>query len=132
MIFPREIQQLHSHIQQYLKFAKFENTSECLEHEIQSRIVTNKLENQKYDLSALETPELLRMLKGVSREELIKEQQKKNDSSLSEKYLDLLAGARQLFSIAVKMTEIVETSKTVSPQTILIPLQMLNQKDIQA
>ena len=114
MIFPREIQQLHSHIAQYLDFAKFENTSECFDHEIQSKIVTNKLENQKFDLSSLETPELLRILKGVSREDLIKEQQHKNQSGLSEKYLDLLAGARQLFNIAVKMTEIVETSKTVT------------------
>ena len=131
MIFPREIQQLHSHIAQYLDFAKFENTSECFDHEIQSKIVTNKLENIKFDLSSLETPELLRMLKGVSREELIKEKQQKNESGLSEKYIDLLAGARQLFNIAVKMTEIVETSKSVTFYFFLI-FQLSKKKEIQA
>jgi hypothetical protein len=67
MIFPREIQDLHGQITEYLNYANFENTHECFEHEIKTKIVTKKLLDRKINLMDEDTPELFRMLKGVSK-----------------------------------------------------------------
>jgi hypothetical protein len=67
MIFPKEIQELHSQITEYLKYAKFENTYECFDHEIRTKIVTKKLLDKKINLMDEDTPELFRMMKGVSK-----------------------------------------------------------------
>ena len=94
MIFPQEIQKLHKNITEYLKFAKFENTYECFDHEIRSKIITQKLMSQKFDLSDDNTPELFRQMKGLSKEQTKMTKEKDALTETTEKYLDLLAGAR--------------------------------------
>ena len=111
IIFPREIQALHKQILEYLKFAKFENTEECFEHEIKSKIITKQLNQRKIDLMDDDTPELLRLLKGVKKKNE-KDRNRANDyKKLQEEYLDLLAAARQLFRLGLRMIDLCESSE---------------------
>lgn len=113
MIFPREIQELHKQITQYLDFAKFENTSECFEHEIKTKIVTKKLLDRKINLMDESTPELLRMMKGVHKTSEKERRRQKELLKLQEEYLDLLAGSRQIFKLGLRMINICEINKKV-------------------
>lgn len=113
MIFPREIQDLHGQILEYLNYAKFENTSECFEHEIKTKIVTKKLLDRKINLMDDDTPELFRMLKGVSKKSKKDREKLANFNKLQDEYLDLLAGARQIFKLSLRLVDICEESREV-------------------
>jgi len=113
MIFPKEIQQLHKNITEYLKFGKFENTYECFDHEIRTKIVSQKLLNSKLDLADDSTPELFRIMKGVSKEQTKFKKERDELSSMSDQYLDLLTGSRQIFGICVKLLDMIEKENSV-------------------
>ena len=113
MIFPKEVQTLHRNILEYLQFGKFETTHECFDHEIRSKIVTKKLLASKHDLAAENTPELFRMMKGVSKQDAKQKAERDALSEMTDNYLDLLSGTRQIFSLAVKLMGLVEKNKKV-------------------
>jgi len=113
MIFPREIQALHNQILEYMTYAKFEHTAECFEHEIKTKIVTKQLLDRKIDLMDDETPELFRMMKGVQKSSERERNRQEEHKKLQEEYLDLLAGARQIFKLSLKLIDVCEGSKSV-------------------
>jgi hypothetical protein len=113
MIFPREIQALHQQIIEYMNYAKFENTSECFEHEIKTKIVTKQLLDRKINLMDDETPELFRMMKGVKKASKRDRRRQDEYKKLQEEYLDLLAGSRQIFKLGLKLIDICEGSEEV-------------------
>lgn len=90
MIFPKEIQKLHKNISEYLNYGKFENTYECFDHEIQTKIVSKKLLSKNIDLSDDSTPELFRIMKGVTKQESKLKKEKDALTEMSDNYLDLL------------------------------------------
>lgn len=114
MIFPREVQALHKQITEYLDFAKFENTSECFEHEIKTKIVTKKLLDMNLNLMDEGTPELFRMMKGVHKTSEKERKRQGEYRNLQEDYLDLLAGSRQIFKLGLKLIDICEGSEDVN------------------
>lgn len=122
MIFPEEIQQLHKNILEYLNFGKFENTFECFDSEIRAKVVSQKLLQSRFDLTDEATPELFRVMKGITKDEVKRKKAKDELSERTEQYLDLLAGTRQMFSLIVKLMDYVGKQKKVSftPHSFII------------
>ncbi len=114
MLFPNDVQLLHEHIKEYFRFAKFEDTLECFDAEIKTKIVSKKLDDLDIDFMSDKAPELFRMLKGVSAGTLLSQKRQKQLEDTNEKYLDLLAGARQIYGLTVKLVNICEENKPVS------------------
>jgi len=110
MIFPREIQSLHNQIIEYLKYAKFDNTYECFEHEIRTKIVTKKLIDKQINLMDEDTPEIFRVMKGVLKKSKKEKEKLENFNKLQDEHLDLLAGARQIFRLTLRMVDLCEGS----------------------
>lgn len=115
MLFQGDIQKLHEFIKEYLRFAKFDDTYECFDAEVKTKIVSKKLDELEFDPTSDETPELLRVVKGTSSTSIIAQRRQEQLHEATEKYLDLLAGARQIFTLAVKLLGICEGNKTVPP-----------------
>jgi hypothetical protein len=113
MVFQGDIQKLHEFIKEYLRFAKFDDTYECFDAEVKTKIVTKKLDELEFDPLSDGTPELLRVVKGTSSTGLIAQRRQEQLHEATEKYLDLLAGARQIFTLAVKLLGICEGNKSV-------------------
>lgn len=113
MLFQGDIQKLHEFIKEYLRFAKFDDTYECFDAEVKTKIVSKKLDELQFDPTSDETPELLRVVKGTSATGLLAQRRQELLHEASEKYLDLLAGARQIFTLAVKLLGLCEGNKAV-------------------
>lgn len=113
MLFPNEIQVLHEHIKDYFRFAKFEDSLECFDAEIKAKIITKKLDDLELDFTSEKSPELFKMLKGVSSVSLQTQKRLRQMEDLNDKYLDILAGARQIYGLAVRLLSICEENKTV-------------------
>jgi len=113
MLFQGDIQKLHEFIKEYLRFAKFDDTFECFDAEVKTKIVSKKLDELAFDPTSDETPELLRVVKGTSATSLLAQRRQEQLHEATEKYLDLLAGARQIFTLAVKLLSLCEASKAV-------------------
>lgn len=113
MLFPNDVQKLHEIIKDYYRFAKFEDTLECFNSEINAKIISKKLENFDIDFTSDQAPELFKMMKGVSSQTLTYQKRQKQIEELNDKYLDLLAGARQIYGLTIKLLSICEENKTV-------------------
>ena len=113
MLFPNEIHVLHEYIKGYLKFAKFEDTQECFEAEIKAKIITKRLDDIDLDFTADRSPELFKMMKGVSSLSLQTQKRLRQMEDLNDKYIDLRAGARQIYGLAVRLMAICEDNKAV-------------------
>ena len=114
MLFPNDVQKLHEIIKDYYRFAKFEDTLECFNSEINAKIISKKLENFDIDFTSDQAPELFKMMKGVSSQTLTYQKRQKQIEDLNDKYLDLLAGARQIYGLTIKLLSICEENKTVA------------------
>ena len=113
MLFPNDVQKLHEIIKDYYRFTKFEDTLECFSAEINAKIISKKLENFDIDFSSEKSPELFKMMKGVSSQALEYQKRETQIEDLNEKYLDLLAGSRQIYGLSIKLVNICEQNKTV-------------------
>ena len=113
MLFPTEVQKLHEYIKDYLRFAKFNDTLECFDAEINAKIVSKKLEDIDLDFTNEGSPELFKMMKGTSSQSLETQKRLKQMEDVNDKYLDLLAGSRQIYGLSVKLLDICEENKTV-------------------
>lgn len=113
MLFPNDVQKLHELIKDYYRFAKFEDTLECFNSEINAKVISKKLEHFDIDFTSDEAPELFKMMKGVSSQTLSYRKRDKQIEDINEKYLDLLAGSRQIYGLSIKLMTIVEENKTV-------------------
>jgi hypothetical protein len=113
MLFPNDVQKLHEVIKDYFRFAKFEDTLECFNSEVNAKIVSKKLENFDIDFTSDQAPELFKMMKGVSSQALSYQKREKQIEDINDRYLDLLAGSRQIYGLSVKLMSIVEENKTV-------------------
>lgn len=113
MLFPNDVQKLHEAIKDYYTFAKFEDTLECFNSEINAKLVSKKLENFEIDFTSDQSPELCKMMKGVSNQTLAFQKRQRQIEDLNDKYLDLLAGSRQIYGLTIKLMAVAEESKTV-------------------
>ena len=71
MLFPADVQKLHENIKEYFRFAKFEDSIECFDAEIKTKIVSKKLDDLDIDFMSEKAPELFRMMKGVSASSIL-------------------------------------------------------------
>lgn len=113
MLFPNDVQKLHEAIKDYFRFAQFEDTLECFSSEINAKIVSKKLEHFEIDFTGEHAPELCKMMKGVSNQTLAFQKRQKQIEEINEKYLDLLAGSRQIYGLTIKLMAVAEENKTV-------------------
>ena len=113
MLFPNDVQKLHELVKDYFRFAKFEDTLECFNSEINTKIVSKNLEHFDIDYTSDQAPELFKMMKGVSSQTLAYQKRDKQIEDINEKYLDLLAGSRQIYGLSIKLMSIAEENKTV-------------------
>lgn len=113
-MFSNEVQKLHEHIKEYLRFGKFQDTYECFIAEINAKIVSKKLDEVDIDYLSDKSPELIKMMKGVSSGTLSSQKRVQQFEELNERFLDLLAGARQIYGLTVKLLNISENEKAVS------------------
>ena len=88
MLFPNDVQKLHEIIKDYYRFTKFEDTLECFNAEINAKIISKKLENFDIDFSSEKSPELFKMMKGVSSQALEYQKRERQIEDLNEKYLE--------------------------------------------
>lgn len=107
------MQKLHEHIKEYLRFGKFQDTYECFIAEINAKIVSKKLDEVDIDYLSDKSPELIKMMKGVSSGTLSSQKRVQQFEELNERFLDLLAGARQIYGLTVKLLNISENEKAV-------------------
>lgn len=114
MLFPTDIQKLHEHIKEYFAFAKFENSYECFEAEINTKIVSKKLVDLDFDITSEKSPELVRMLKGISSNTILNRKREQQLEEANERYIDLLAAARQIYSLVIKLMNLCENEKSVN------------------
>lgn len=114
MLFPTDIQKLHEHIKEYFVFAKFENSYECFEAEINTKIVSKKLVDLDFDITSEKSPELVRMLKGISSNTILNRKREQQLEEANERYIDLLAAARQIYSLVIKLMNMCENEKSVN------------------
>lgn len=113
MLFPNDVQKLHESIKEYLRFAQFEDTLECFNSEINAKLVSKKLEHFEIDFTGDSAPELCRMMKGVSSQTIAFQKRQRQIEDINERYVDLLAGARSIYGLTVKLMGIAEENKTV-------------------
>lgn len=112
-MFSNEVQKLHEHIKEYFRFGKFQDTYECFIAEINAKIVSKKLDEVETDYLSDKSPELIKMMKGVSSNTLSSQKRVQQFEELNERFLDLLAGARQIYGLTVKLLNVSENEKAV-------------------
>lgn len=101
--FSKDIQQINEVIKDYLKNQEFENTMECFNHELKTKIINKKLTNITVDISDAATPEIFKQIKGESNKSQDEKKKDKVNSETTKRYLDLLTGSRQIFSASVAL-----------------------------
>ena len=117
-MFPNDVQALHEMIKEYYKFGKFDDSLECFIAEINTKIVSQKLEDMNIDYTSDKAPELFRLMKGVSSQTLLSQKRQQQMEDINDKYLDLLAGARQIYALTVKLLQLCESEKAVSQDNL--------------
>lgn len=113
MLFSQEVQKLHENIKEYFRYAKFEDSYECFDAEINTKIVSKKLDHFEIDFHDSKAPELIKMMKGASAQAIQNHKRQQQLEDINEKYLDVLAGARQIYALAVRLMAICEKSKDI-------------------
>lgn len=111
--FSKDIQKLHETIKDYLNNQEFENTLECFEHEIKTKILNKQLTEITVDIGDTNTPELFKLMKGDSNKNQQERIQSKVYHETLRKYLDLLTAARQIFSASVSLIQKTELNEAV-------------------
>ena len=101
IFFSKDIQSIHQIIKDYLQSQEFENTLECFDHEIKTKILNKRLTNIVVDISDTETPEIFKLMQGETNKTQEERRQSKVHTDTLKKYVDLLTGSRQIFSAAV-------------------------------
>jgi hypothetical protein len=112
-LLPTDVQKLHEFIKEYFRYGKFDDSYECFDAEVKTKIVSKKLEEIDFDYLSDGTPELFKMMKGVSSSTVVSQKRQQQIEEIHERYLDLLAGARQIYGLAIKLTELCESDKGV-------------------
>lgn len=128
MLFPTEVQKLHEYIKDYYRFAKFNDTLECFDAEINAKIISKKLEDMDIDFLSEGSPELFKLMKGTSSQSLETQKRLRQMEAINDKYLDLLAGSRQIYGLAVKLLGLCEENKTVGCDNLVVKRQ--GRKDV--
>lgn len=113
MMFQGDVQKLHEFIKEYLRYAQFEDTFECFDAEIKTKVISKKLDQLEFDPTNEKTPELMKVIKGSSSSSVMAQRRQEQVHEMSERYVDLLAGARQIYSLSVKLHNMCESSKSV-------------------
>ena len=110
--------ELNEYIREYLKFNGFSNTLECLDAELRTKQVSNKLtsKNPLGNSNHQKTDDLPRLYsfvrvdkKGGKDPNLEKEHK-----SLQKKYQQILQAARQIFSVSVSCLQLLHNLKEVT------------------
>lgn len=111
--------ELNDYIREYLKYNGFSNTLECLDAELRTKQVSNKLTsknplgNSNHQKTTDDVPRLYSLVrsdkKGGKDPNLEKEHK-----SLQKKYAQILQAARQIFSVSVSCLQLLHNLKEVS------------------
>jgi hypothetical protein len=101
VFFSKDIQQIHGIIKDYLESQEFENTLECFDHEIKTKILNKRLGNIEVDISDASTPEIFKLMQGETNKTQDEKRKSKIHTETLKKYVDLLTGSRQIFSASV-------------------------------
>ena len=108
--------QINEYIVDYLKYHGLTNTIECLEHEMQTKNVKQRIKNTQHPQQKSQSkPKLYGILKG---EKVSSKKEAYMDKDLKEqkkKYNMILQAARQIFSVAINCLQLLHSMKDVPP-----------------
>ncbi len=107
--------ELNEYIREYLKYNGFTNTLECLDVELRSKQVSNKLSSKNVlgnsnQQKSEDIPRLYSFVRGGSKKDTTLDKEHK---ALTKKYNQILQAARQIFSVSVSCLQLLHNLKEV-------------------
>ena len=110
--------EIYDYIKEFLKFNNFTNTFECLEAEIRTKQVSNKLSTKQgsnqHTINKLDDqPRLYQLIKGVDLKSKRETNLEKDLKNMNKKYNQVLQAARPIFSVSVNCLQLLHTLKEV-------------------
>lgn len=107
--------EIQDYFKEFLKYHHFSNTLECLEAEIKTKQVSNKVVNKKQNIfnKKEEMPRIYSLFKtdgNKTKREINMEKEMKN---FNKKYQQILQAGRQIFSVSINLLQMLHSMKEV-------------------
>jgi len=106
--------EINEYIKEYLTYNEYTNTFECFEAEIRTKQVSKKLmninvnpNNQPQVTKSIDPPRIYGMMKGEQAKSRREHLLEKELGEIQRKYVQVLAAARQIFSISVSCIQLI-------------------------